>query len=135
MQAQGCQPRGTLLEIFLDLRGHDYWKARNVFTEDLYGGPLHPSLPETDSRRVVAYHPAVRALVDRVLKHRNPRFVPQAMPEENRRIGGCRQYRSSDQLCHVVNPSETLRRHLEMQLETRATGLQHYAVMYQLQLI
>ena len=70
-----------------------------------------------------------------MLKQSEPRFLPQTMSEQERRINGGGEHRSRNGLGQIVEWSKLLRVHLKMNLKTGVARLHHDVVMHEVDLI
>ena len=121
--------------IILHICGQQDAEARQVLAVDVEDTLLDPALAEAYASRALA-HVLVRAAgVEGLLKQRDPVFVPQASPEDDGAVCGCRQNRPRQRLRDVVVLHEVGGRHLEVHLETRVSRLEQWTVVFDGQLV
>jgi hypothetical protein len=124
-----------LERILLYFIRHDDPKPGDVLAEDFYRRLLHPSFTKTDALGIAARHTTAGASVHRLLKDCYSRFVPEAMVHQDGRVRRCGKNWCGDQLGSVVKPHESRGGNLEVHLKAGATGLQHDAVVGELEFV
>ena len=121
--------------VLVALGGDEDAVARDVLAVELDDGVAHPRPPEVDAGAALPEVVARAARVHRLLEDRDPRLVPEAAPEEHRRVHGGGEDRPRRHLRDVVHLGELGGADLEVRLEGRVAGLDHHRVVLDHQLV
>src|SRR5207253_8375939 len=108
---------------------HDDAEARNLIAEHFEHGSFQPSFAKSHAGRLASHLMRKRAVIRRMLKEREARFLPETMSKKNGRIDCRRKNRSGDGLRHVVKRDELSRANLKVNLETGVARLHHDVVV------
>jgi len=90
---------------------------------------VHPPVPEIDARRLSSQLMGRRSCIGRVLKKRDPRFVPESAVQEQRRVHGRGEHGCGERLRPVVRVCKFVGACLQMNLKTCVAKLDERVVI------
>jgi hypothetical protein len=109
--------------------------VRHGVAIEIEHGAVLPAIAEHDARALLAQRIAHLAGIRGLMEQRDTRLAPQALAEEQRRIGRRREHGRADELRPVVGVREVRGIDLQMHLEARVAPLEQHRLRRRDQLV